>query len=202
MNLKVIYNREKTGYEESREFPIVINDVIAGRYQVIEKLGGGAFASAVKVMDLSDNSKITCLKIFSQQKEAMDQGLDEIRLLRLINVNCNPDEKYLLKYLGSFYHREHLFIETELLGQDLLRTYTSYPDFFNVKILKQTAKMLLTSLAQLHKMHIIHCDLKPENILIKLFKPYSLKVVDMGNASFFHDDFHHLYIQSRNYRAP
>lgn len=24
----------------------------------------------------------------------------------------------------------------------------------------------------------------------------------MGNASFFHDDFHHLYIQSRNYRAP
>lgn len=24
----------------------------------------------------------------------------------------------------------------------------------------------------------------------------------MGNASFFHDDFFHLYMQSRNYRAP
>lgn len=31
-NLKVIYDRERTGFEETKEFPIVINSIIAGRY--------------------------------------------------------------------------------------------------------------------------------------------------------------------------
>jgi hypothetical protein len=31
-NLKVIYDRERTGFEESKDFPIVINSIIAGRY--------------------------------------------------------------------------------------------------------------------------------------------------------------------------
>ena len=30
--LRVVYDREKTGFEESKEFPIVINSIIAGRY--------------------------------------------------------------------------------------------------------------------------------------------------------------------------
>lgn len=31
-NLRVVYDREKTGFEESKDFPIVINSIIAGRY--------------------------------------------------------------------------------------------------------------------------------------------------------------------------
>ncbi len=31
-NLKVIYDRERTGFEETKEFPIVINSIIGGRY--------------------------------------------------------------------------------------------------------------------------------------------------------------------------
>ncbi len=34
-NLKVIYDRERTGFEETKEFPIVINSIIAGRYQIL-----------------------------------------------------------------------------------------------------------------------------------------------------------------------
>ena len=30
--LKVIFDRERTGFEETKEFPIVINSIIAGRY--------------------------------------------------------------------------------------------------------------------------------------------------------------------------
>lgn len=203
MNMKVIYNREKTGYEESREFPVIRNSVIAGRYQILDKLGSGAFATAVQVRDLKvKESRTTCLKILSQNKDTTDQGIDEVRLLRLIDANCDADKSHLLKYHSHFYHREHLFIETELLGQDLLATYTQAPQFFSMPAIKQTAKMLLTALGELHRMHIIHCDLKPENVLVKSFKPYRVKVVDFGNASFFHDDFHHLYIESRYYRAP
>lgn len=31
-NLRVVFDREKTGFEETKEFPIVINSIIAGRY--------------------------------------------------------------------------------------------------------------------------------------------------------------------------
>ena len=48
-NLKVIVDRERTGFEESREFKVVANTLVAGRYQVIEYLGEAAFSTAIKV---------------------------------------------------------------------------------------------------------------------------------------------------------
>ena len=35
MFLKVIHRRRRTGFEETKDFPIRINDLIAGRYQVL-----------------------------------------------------------------------------------------------------------------------------------------------------------------------
>lgn len=48
-NLKVIVDRERTGFEESKEFKIVINSLVAGRYQVVAYLGSAAFSKAIKV---------------------------------------------------------------------------------------------------------------------------------------------------------
>lgn len=47
--MKVIFDRERTGFEESKEFPIIINSIIAGRYQVLEFLGQAAFSKAIHV---------------------------------------------------------------------------------------------------------------------------------------------------------
>jgi hypothetical protein len=49
-NLKVIVDRERTGFEESKEFKIVVNSLIAGRYQVLSYLGSAAFSKAIKVI--------------------------------------------------------------------------------------------------------------------------------------------------------
>ena len=51
-NLKVIVDRERTGFEESREFKVIANSLVAGRYQVIEYLGEAAFSTAIKVKDM------------------------------------------------------------------------------------------------------------------------------------------------------
>ena len=48
-NLKVVVDRERTGFEESKEFKIIVNSLIAGRYQVISYLGSAAFSKAIKV---------------------------------------------------------------------------------------------------------------------------------------------------------
>ena len=34
MALRVIHRRRRTGFEETKDFPIRVNDLIAGRYQV------------------------------------------------------------------------------------------------------------------------------------------------------------------------
>ena len=34
MHLRVIHRRRRTGFEETKDFPIRINELIAGRYQV------------------------------------------------------------------------------------------------------------------------------------------------------------------------
>mmetsp|Transcript_22308 Transcript_22308/g.19172 ORF Transcript_22308/g.19172 Transcript_22308/m.19172 type:complete len:264 (-) Transcript_22308:1082-1873(-) len=51
-NLKVIFDRERTGFEETKDFPIVINSVIAGRYQILQYLGSAAFSKAIECLDL------------------------------------------------------------------------------------------------------------------------------------------------------
>lgn len=34
LSLKVIHRRRRTGFEETKDFPIRVNDLVAGRYQV------------------------------------------------------------------------------------------------------------------------------------------------------------------------
>jgi len=51
-NLRVVFDREKTGFEETKDFPIVINSIIAGRYQVVEYLGSAAFSKAIQCYDI------------------------------------------------------------------------------------------------------------------------------------------------------
>lgn len=113
-DLKVIYDREKTGYEDDREMQIVINEVLAGRYQILSLLGQAQFSKAIEVKDLtsSNQKQRYCIKMILNNKEYVDQALDELKLLKYIKANCDPDEACLIKMHDFFYHREHLMILT------------------------------------------------------------------------------------------
>ena len=147
------------------------------------------------------------MKIIENNKDYFDQSVDEIKLLRYINANCdNLDEKNLLKLFDFFYHKEHLFIVTELL-RDNLYEYSKYnreiekKAYFTIGRLQSITKQILNGLDFIHGLRLIHCDLKPENILIKSYSRCEIKVIDFGSSCFIHD---HLssYVQSRSYRAP
>jgi serine/threonine protein kinase len=147
------------------------------------------------------------MKIIENNKDYFDQSVDEIKLLRYIAANCESlDDKNLLKLYDYFYHKEHLFIVTELL-RDNLYEYGKYnrevekKQYFNVARLQKITKQILTALDFIHGLRLIHCDLKPENILIKSYSRTEVKVIDFGSSCFIHD---HLssYVQSRSYRAP
>jgi tRNA A-37 threonylcarbamoyl transferase component Bud32 len=204
-NLKVIVDRERTGFEETKDFKVVINSLIAGRYQILQYLGSAAFSKAIKCLDIVDN-KLVCLKIIENNKDYVDQSIDEIKLLRYINANGNCEEYNFLKLYDYFYHKEHLFIVTELLKDNLYEFYkylneNNMQNYFSLDRLQKIAIQILKCLEFIHSLKLIHCDLKPENILIKSISEVSVKVIDFGSSCFIHD---HLssYIQSRSYRAP
>jgi hypothetical protein len=57
----------------------------------------------------------TSKQVIKNNKEYFDQSLDEIKLLQYINSRGDPEEKHVLRLIDYFYHKEHLFIVSELL---------------------------------------------------------------------------------------
>ncbi|PRP87150.1 Protein kinase domain containing protein [Planoprotostelium fungivorum] len=218
-SLPVIRAKRTTGLEEAKDFPIIPNSIIASRYRIMDVLGSAAFSTAVRCEDLKTGKQI-CVKIIKNNKEFFDQSLDEIRLLQHINSHGDPDSNNVLRMHDFFYHKEHLFIVTELLDRNLYEFYkfnreTGDDNWFNLTRIRIIARQLLQSLNFIHSLGIMHCDLKPENILIKDYdrssgfrgdcdlRTYSVqvKMIDFGSSCFTTDHMSS-YVQSRSYRAP
>lgn len=94
----------RTGFEQNKELPIVLNSVIAGRYYITEFLGSAAFSRVVQAHDLCSGMDV-CLKIIKNDKDFFDQSLDEIKLLKYVNKHDPADEHHILRLYDYFYYR-------------------------------------------------------------------------------------------------
>ncbi|ONK75031.1 uncharacterized protein A4U43_C03F12610 [Asparagus officinalis] len=204
-NLKIVHRKNRTGFEEDKNFHVVLNSVIAGRYHVTEYLGSAAFSKAIQAHDLHTGMDV-CVKIIKNNKDFFDQSLDEIKLLKFINQHDPADKYHLLRLYDYFYYREHLLIVCELLKANLYEFHKFNREsggevYFTMPRLQSIAIQCLEALEFLHGLGLIHCDLKPENILVKSYSRCEVKVIDLGSSCFQTD---HLcsYVQSRSYRAP
>jgi serine/threonine protein kinase len=216
IQLRVIMDPLKTGFEEDKEYNIQPGQVVANRFQIVDLLGTATFSRAVRAYDLHqpvhDETGVhvgyleVCLKIINNSKEFFDQSLDEIRLLQLINSKADPDDAHVVRLIDFFYYKEHTFLVTELLSDNLYE-YAKFNRehesefYFTLSRLRSLARQILTALAYIHSLNLMHCDLKPENILFVSHRRCIVKVIDFGSSCFLSD---HLssYIQSRSYRAP
>ncbi len=59
------------------------------------------------------------MKVIENNKDYYDQSVDEIKLLKYINYNGDVNARSVLELHDFFYHKEHLFIITELLKDNL-----------------------------------------------------------------------------------
>jgi hypothetical protein len=135
--LRIIREKNRTGFEPNQDWRPRAGTLIGNRYKVRCRCGGRALAGAAtnlssscpaqvemaigeavfsrtyKCVDTSTEQAV-CLKIIKNNKEYFDQGVDEIRVLEYIDHHCKVDERHLVRLLDSFYFREHLIIVTEV----------------------------------------------------------------------------------------
>lgn len=142
------------------------------------------------------NETLVCLKVINNNKDYFDQSMDEIKLLRYLNANCDPDEFNVLKLQDYFQHKEHLVIVTELLKDNLYELQRVNRElqfrgedklYFSLGRVQRCAFQMLVALDKVHSLHMIHCDLKPENILVKSISKCEIKVIDFGSSCFIQD---------------
>lgn len=208
-DLRVIHRRTRTGFEEQKDFQPQRHSVIANRYQVLDTLGHAAFSTALQCVDLASDLRDpehVCLKCIKNNKDFFDQSLDEIKLLQYINSAGDPDKHHVLRLYDYFYFKEHLFIVSELLRENLyefgkyIRESGDEP-YFTLSNLKKITRQCLEALAFVHELGLIHCDVKPENIVVRSYSRCEVKLIDFGSSCFATDNLTS-YIQSRSYRAP
>ncbi|XP_042421879.1 uncharacterized protein LOC122009684 [Zingiber officinale] len=203
--LKIVHRKNRTGFEEDKNFHVVLNSVIAGRYHVTEYLGSAAFSKAIQAHDLHTGMDV-CVKIIKNNKDFFDQSLDEIKLLKFVNKHDPADKYHILRLYDYFYYQEHLLIVCELLKANLYEFHKFNREsggevYFTMPRLQSITIQCLKALQFLHGLGLIHCDLKPENILVKSYSRCEVKVIDLGSSCFETDNLCS-YVQSRSYRAP
>ncbi|GLU18405.1 hypothetical protein SLE2022_347090 [Rubroshorea leprosula] len=204
-NLKIVHRKNRTGFEEDKNFHVVLNSIIAGCDHVTEYLGSAAFSKAIQAHDLHTGMDV-CVKIIKNNKDFFYQSLDEIKLLKYVYKHDPTDKCHILRLYDYFYYREHLLIVCKLLKANLYEFHKFNRElvgevYFTMPRLQSIAIQCLKALQFLHGLGLIHCDLKPENILVKSYSRCEVNVIDLGGSCFETD---HLwsYVQSRSYRAP
>jgi serine/threonine protein kinase len=212
VHLRVEFERGKSGLEPERERTYHSGERIGASYVIQEPIGSGAFSSAYAAVR-TDGGEAVCLKVVKNVKDFLDQGLDEIRVLLHLEEAARKKKSSLeaeriVSLYDFFYFREHLFIVTERLYENMYeyQRYCKTQDikYFSLGRVQKITAQLVRALSFIHKNNIVSCDLKPENVLFESYQEALVKLIDFGNASYRTDTtaMASTYVQSRCYRAP
>ncbi|TQV98423.1 protein kinase lkh1 [Cordyceps javanica] len=215
--------------DEDGHFIIIPEQRVGRQYRVEKLLGQGTFGKVVKAYDMVRQEHVA-LKIIRSIQKYRDAARIELRVLQTLRSN-DPENRYrCIHPRDSFDYKGHICITMGLLDSsifDFLKA-NNFAPFPNSHI-QSMAHQLLTSVAFLHDLKLVHTDLKPENILLHsatyqaftynrnipsvstatcrqvkqrrvLLKP-DICLIDFGSATF-EDEYHSSVVSTRHYRAP
>ena len=151
--------------------------VIAGRYEILEKLGIGGMAIAYRAKDQMLERYVT-VKVLKDEfindtdfqsrfkvEARSAASLSHNNIVGVYDVGRDGDINYIVM---EYVH-----------GNTLKKAIEDKAPFDNITILS-IAIQIASALSHAHKNHVIHRDIKPQNILLSM--DGTIKVTDFGIA--------------------
>ncbi|KAK9451093.1 kinase-like domain-containing protein [Limtongia smithiae] len=205
--------------DDDGHYIIVPDTDLTSRYKITKLLGQGTFGKVAAAYDKEQN-KYCAIKIIRAVQKYRDASRIELRVLRTLSMYDQQNLNRCIHLRDCFDYRNHICIVTDLLSIsvfDFLKANDFSP--FPLSHIQRFAKQLLTSVAFLHELNLIHTDLKPENILLvdngytnypcskrngelrRVLNDTTIHLIDFGSATF-DDEYHSSVVSTRHYRAP
>ena len=159
--------------------------VIADRYEVLDKLGSGAYGDVFKVWDREDKETRALKLLKAQALGATGLG----RFEREYAAISRLEHSNIIRVFDFGMHGTHPYFSMELLEGTDLKAYTQerrpvegdrYDEYA-----AQAAYLfyqVADALGTVHAAGIVHRDLKPENIFVKPTRHPRVKLLDFGHA--------------------
>merc|ERR1719378_1962086 len=172
------------------------------RYEKIDFLGEGQFATVYKARDRDNDDRIVAVKKIKlgSQAEAKDginrTALREIKLLQELHHHN------VIELVDVFGHKSNVSLVMDFMDTDLEVIIKDSNIVLTAANIKSYTLQTLQGLEYLHANWILHRDLKPNNLLVD--SKGCLKLGDFGLAKFFgspNRQYTHMVV-TRWYRAP
>jgi mitogen-activated protein kinase 15 len=179
-----------------------IDKAVTSRYEVIQKIGKGAYGVVWKALDKVTHQTVALKKIFGAFRNSTDSQRTYREICFLKQVQGNPHIVELLAVHKAANNLD-LYVVFEILESDV-------HSVIRAGILMDVHKryivwQMVAALKYLHSRRLIHRDLKPSNLLIN--SDSSVKLCDFGLARTFTEGDQSQavmtdYVSTRWYRAP
>jgi eukaryotic-like serine/threonine-protein kinase len=141
---------------------VAISADLAGRYQIIRKLGAGGMSVVFEANDLRHDRSVA-IKVLRPDVSA---EIGDERFLREIRVTAQLSHPHILPLLDSGSAAGHLFYVMPLVEGETLRARMRAQVRLSVEEAVRITTEVADALAFAHSRGVLHRDIKPENVLL------------------------------------
>ncbi|NXB42239.1 CDK7 kinase, partial [Leucopsar rothschildi] len=173
----------------------------AKRYEKLDFLGEGQFATVYKAKDKTNNQIVAIKKIKLGHRSEAKDGINRtaLREIKLLQELSHPN---IIGLIDAFGHKSNISLVFDFMETDLEVIIKDTSIVLTQSHIKAYMLMTLQGLEYLHQHWILHRDLKPNNLLLD--ENGVLKLADFGLAKSFGSP-NRVYthqVVTRWYRAP
>lgn len=144
----------------NEEFPI--GDHIAYRYEILSKIGYGAFGIVLKCYDHKMLHEVA-LKMIKDTHENHPEIVLEAKFLENLQDGCK--QHHIIEFYESFTFRNYFCISMEFIDSN----FESQNDQqIRCRLSNSDLLQLFDAVHFIHSNGILHCDIKPSNILFEI----------------------------------